>query len=192
MKAAAGALDFLDLLLVARNLVRDNRHVRQSFQKRFKRIFVDEFQDTDPLQAEILMLLAADDPSERDWRQSQPVAGKLFIVGDPKQSIYRFRRADVALYQEVKSQVVKSGGALVELNVSFRSAPEIQDAVNGAFAPIMSESSTQAQYVPLLPFKETVQEQPAVIALPVSRPYGCLLYTSDAADERSSVDLGGR
>jgi ATP-dependent helicase/nuclease subunit A len=172
LKDRAGYIDFLDLLLRARNLIRDDERVRTELQQRFTHVFVDEFQDTDPLQAEILMLLAADDPSERDWRNSRPVAGKLFIVGDPKQSIYRFRRADVALYQEVKRQVVNSGGALVELNVSFRSAPEIQDAVNGAFAPIMSESSTQAQYVPLLPFKQTVADQPAVIALPVSKPYG--------------------
>src|SRR5262245_47730166 len=58
-KAKAGALDFLDLLLKTRDLIRDNPEVRASFQQRFKRIFVDEFQDTDPLQAEILLLLAA-------------------------------------------------------------------------------------------------------------------------------------
>ena len=95
------------------------------------------------------------------------------MVGDPKQSIYRFRRADVALYQEVKRQIVASGGALVELNVSFRAAPEIQQAVNAAFAPIMSdESSTQAHYVPLAPFKTALDTQPAIVALPVSQPYG--------------------
>ena len=89
---------------------------------------------------------------ERDWRQARPVPGKLFIVGDPKQSIYRFRRADVALYQEVKRQVIASGGALVDLNVSFRAVPEIQSAVNAAFAPVMAdESLTQAHYVPLAP-----------------------------------------
>ena len=84
MKAKDGALDFLDLLLVARNLVRDNRRVREGFQRRFKRIFVDEFQDTDPLQAEILLLLAADDPGETDWRQAKPLPGRLFLVGDPE------------------------------------------------------------------------------------------------------------
>src|SRR6478736_1197085 len=68
LKARAGALDFLDLLLGARDLVRDNAGVRGGFQDRFKRIFVDEFQDTDPLQAEILLLLAADDNDETDWR----------------------------------------------------------------------------------------------------------------------------
>ena len=95
-------LDFLDLLLVARDLVRDNADVRADLQQRFTHIFVDEFQDTDPLQAEILLLLAADDPAETDWHRVRPLPGKLFIVGDPKQSIYRFRRADVALYQGVK------------------------------------------------------------------------------------------
>jgi len=173
LKERAGYLDFLDLLLRARNLIQNNRDIRTALQQRFTHIFVDEFQDTDPLQADILMLLAVDDPDQQDWRQARPVPGKLFMVGDPKQSIYRFRRADVALYQEVKRQVVASGGALVELNVSFRAAPEIQQAVNAAFAPVMSdESSTQAHYVPLAPFKTALDTQPAIVALPVSQPYG--------------------
>src|SRR5437016_422885 len=102
LKNRAGCLDFLDLLLRARDLVRENTEVRAELQRRFTHLFVDEFQDTDPLQVEILLLLAADDPRERDWRRVRPVAGKLFLVGDPKQSIYRFRRADVALYERVK------------------------------------------------------------------------------------------
>jgi len=173
LKEHAGYLDFLDLLLRARNLIQDNRDIRAELQQRFTHIFVDEFQDTDPLQADILMLLSADNPDQHDWHQVRPVPGKLFMVGDPKQSIYRFRRADVALYQEVKRRIVASGGALVELNVSFRSSPEIQQAVNAAFAPIMSdESSTQAHYVPLAPFKTALGTQPAIVALPVSQPYG--------------------
>jgi len=173
LKERAGYLDFLDLLLRARNLVRDNRNVRVELQQRFTHIFVDEFQDTDPLQAEILMLLGSDDPDQSDWRQARLVPGKLFIVGDPKQSIYRFRRADVALYQEVKRQVIESGGALVDLNVSFRAVPEIQEAVNAAFAPVMAdESLTQAKYVALEPYRTGIDTQPAVVALPVSQPYG--------------------
>jgi ATP-dependent exoDNAse (exonuclease V) beta subunit len=173
LKERAGYLDFLDLLVRARNLIRDNQDVRSDLQQRFTHIFVDEFQDTDPLQAEILMLLGADDASERNWRRARTVPGKLFIVGDPKQSIYRFRRADVALYQEVKRLVIDSGGALVDLNVSFRSVPEIQQAVNAAFAPVMAEDSlTQAHYVSLAPSRTGVDTQPAIIALPVSQPYG--------------------
>jgi ATP-dependent exoDNAse (exonuclease V) beta subunit len=173
LKERAGYLDFLDLLLRSRNLVRDNRDVRVELQRRVTHIFVDEFQDTDPLQAEILMLLGSDEPDQREWRQVRLVPGKLFIVGDPKQSIYRFRRADVALYQEVKRQVIASGGALVDLNVSFRAVPEIQGAVNAAFAPVMAdESLTQAHYVPLSPSRTGVDTQPAIVALPVSQPYG--------------------
>ena len=81
-----------------RTLVQQHEGVRAQLQSRCARIFVDEFQDTDPLQAELLLLLTADNPHERNWRAVRPVPGKLFIVGDPKQSIYRFRRADVQVY----------------------------------------------------------------------------------------------
>lgn len=173
LKERAGYVDFLDLLVRVRNLVRDNQSIRTELQQRFTHIFVDEFQDTDPLQAEILMLLAADNPKQDDWRQSQPVQGKLFIVGDPKQSIYRFRRADVRLYEEVKRCIMASGGGLIQLNVSFRSAPELQHMVNAAFAPVMSgESTTQAAYVPLAPYRSGGTQQPSVVALPVPQPYG--------------------
>jgi len=172
LKERAGYLDFFDLLLRVRNLVLDNQYIRADLQQRFTHIFVDEFQDTDPLQAEILILLAAGDPAEDNWRKVKPIPGKLFIVGDPKQSIYRFRRADVALYEEVKRQIVAAGGAQVELNVSFRSVPELQEAVNAAFSPVMGhESSTQANYVPLAPFRSGVDSQPAVVALPVPQPF---------------------
>ena len=76
LKERAGVLDFLDLLLRARNLVRDNRDIRAELQRRFTHIFVDEFQDTDPLQAEILMLLGSDDSDQHDWRQVRPVPGQ--------------------------------------------------------------------------------------------------------------------
>ena len=173
MKAQAGAVDFLDLLLLARNLVRDNAHVRRGFQDRFRRIFVDEFQDTDPLQAEILLLLAAEDPEETDWRRGRPVRGRLFLVGDPKQSIYRFRRADVGIYREVCRQLEAQGACLLHLNASFRSVPEIQACVNAAFQPVMTgdAQTLQAPYVPLAPYRAGLPDQPAVVALPVPEPY---------------------
>jgi ATP-dependent exoDNAse (exonuclease V) beta subunit len=172
LKARAGVLDFLDLLRRARDLVRDHDAVRAERQARFTHLFVDEFQDTDPLQAEILLLLAAADPAERDWRRVRPVAGKLFLVGDPKQSIYRFRRADVALYESVKRQLVGAGAEVVDLTVSFRAVPEIQEAVNAAFAPCMGSGDGQARYVPLARHRDGVTTQPAVVALPVPRAYG--------------------
>src|SRR5690606_5972040 len=99
----------------------------------FSHLFVDELQDTDPLQLEILLLLAADDPAESDWRRTRPVAGKLFLVGDPKQSIYRFRRADVALYEEVRDRLARCGVGLVHLSRSFRARRPLQHLVNAAF-----------------------------------------------------------
>ena len=72
LKEREGALDFLDLLVRARDLVQRDEDGAEHFQKRFRRIFVDEFQDTDPLQAELLMLLAADDPHENRWEHVAP------------------------------------------------------------------------------------------------------------------------
>jgi ATP-dependent helicase/nuclease subunit A len=173
-KGRSGALDFLDLLVLARSLVRDHDEVRRAFQARFTHIFVDEFQDTDPLQAQLLMLLSSSDPAERDWRRVVPVPGKLFIVGDPKQSIYRFRRADVAIYQEVREQLRRAGAYCPSLTTNFRSTPAIQRFVNAAFAPAIcgDPEALQAEYVPLSPVRPDVASQPAVVVLPVPRPFG--------------------
>lgn len=173
-KAQAGALDFLDLLLMARNLVKNDVEVRRSFQQRFKRLFVDEFQDTDPLQAEILLLLAADDPTAADWRKVRPIPGKLFIVGDPKQSIYRFRRADVGIYRDVYEMLKAAGALPVTLRTSFRARQNIQRTINASFEPVMTgdQNSSQASYVPLEPFRTDSPEQPSVVVLPVPKPYG--------------------
>jgi ATP-dependent exoDNAse (exonuclease V) beta subunit len=174
LKARAGALDFLDLLRCARDLVRDNHEVRGAFQARFSRLFVDEFQDTDPLQAELLLLLSADNPAETDWRRVRPVPGKLFVVGDPKQSIYRFRRADVEIYRRVCDQLHRCGAQPVRLETSFRSVPNLQRAINAAFAPLMTGDgdTLQADYVELLPKRPDLPGQPSLVALPVPEPYG--------------------
>jgi ATP-dependent exoDNAse (exonuclease V) beta subunit len=191
-KRADGALDFLDLLVRARDLVRNDRSVREHFQARFSRIFVDEFQDTDPLQAELLLLLVADDAAETDWRRVRPRPGKLFVVGDPKQSVYRFRRADVAVYREVCEQLERVGARRVELRRSFRSVPALQHFVNAAFASVMDGdvARQQARYVALEPTRQEEGQQPAVVALPVPRPYGTK-YLSGRAIEESLPDAVG-
>jgi len=192
LKARAGALDFLDLLLKARDLVRGNAAVRRGFQARFTHIFVDEFQDTDPLQAEILLLLAATDPAAVDWRTVEPVAGRLFVVGDPKQSIYRFRRADVGIYRTVCERLVECGATPVKLTTSFRSGPQIQACINAAFAPVMTGDpfTLQAHYVPLTPSRGDLPRQPALVALPVPAPYGTR-NISALAIEQSLPDAVG-
>ena len=204
LKVEAGRLDFVDLLLKARDLIRDHDAVRADAQRRYARIFVDEFQDTDPLQAEILLLLASGDPNERDWRKVTPGVGKLFLVGDPKQSIYRFRRADVGVYREVTEQLVRRGVASVALSTSFRSVPAIQRLVNRAFAPLMDTAGDaggergeseadppRPGYVPLAPHREDAPSQPAVVALPVPSPYGFRGVVTGRAIEASLPDAVG-
>ena len=191
-KDKAGALDFLDLLLKTRNLVKENADVRRSFQARFKRLFVDEFQDTDPLQAEILMLLAADDPSVTDWQAARPSPGKLFLVGDPKQSIYRFRRADVGTYRDVYKRLEAANARRVTLSASFRARPNIQRVINAAFAPVMGDSAhpespvphpERPGYVALEPVRPEMPDQPSVVALPVPAPYGSQRISNVAIEE---------
>ena len=192
LKMREGALDFLDLLVRARDLVKDNDEVRHHFQQRFRRIFVDEFQDTDPLQAELLLLLASRDPGERRWQHVRPVPGKLFIVGDPKQSIYRFRRADVEVYRQVCDLLVSGGARRVELRKSFRSVPNIQRVVNAAFEPLMDgdHDTRQAKYVPLEPDRKDDPGQPSVVVLPVPEPYG-QRFIAAREIERSLPDAVG-
>ena len=162
LKQGAGALDFTDLLARARDLITSNAAVRAHLRQKFTRIFVDEFQDTDPIQAEILLLLAND------------VRGKLFIVGDPKQAIYRFRGTDVSTYWDVCRELERRGGRILQLTTSYRSVPAIQRFVNAAFAPEMTgdERTRQAQYMDLSPSRPADDSQPAIVALPVPRPYG--------------------
>jgi ATP-dependent helicase/nuclease subunit A len=173
LKSRQGALDFVDLLARTRDLLRGDRGVRRYLQQRFTRIFVDEFQDTDPIQAEILLLLAADDPDVDDWRETRPCPGKLFIVGDPKQAIYRFRGADVGTYWTVRSRLALCGAQVVQLTTNFRSVPEIQRFVNRAFAAEMTADAMalQAAYVPLAEYRRRNDSQPALVALSVPAPY---------------------
>ena len=192
LKTRSGRLDFVDFLLRARNMLRDFPLVRADFQRRFTRIFVDEFQDTDPVQAEIILLLAASDPAVESWKQAVPTPGKLFIVGDPKQSIYRFRRADVGTYQDVKKLLLGCGAIELQLTTSFRSVPSIQSCINAAFGPIMvqNDRTLQAGYVPLSSHRAETMSQPTVVALPVPEPYGKRDLAAYAID-RSLPDAVG-
>src|SRR6266481_2623183 len=185
MKERSGKLDFLDLLVRMRDLLVNCEAARSDFQSRYVHIFVDEFQDTDPLQSEILLLLAAERPDIYEWRKVSPIPGKLFIVGDPKQAIYRFRRADIGTYEEVKRLLLGRGASLVELTTSFRSLPAIQRVVNESFSADMDGNSErlQAAYVPLSAFRPEYNSQPAIVALPVPEPYGSQKFSIKAVEE---------
>ena len=124
-----GIMNFQDLLMATAKLLRKSE-IRRYFQQRFSYLLVDEFQDTDPIQAEIVMLLTGENTDESDWTKQQPRPGSLFIVGDPKQSIYRFRRADIATYMQVKEMICRSGGEVLMLTANFRSGQAVGDWLN--------------------------------------------------------------
>lgn len=173
-KAELGKLDFTDLLLETRNLLVERAEVRAAFQARWSRIYVDEVQDTDPLQMEILLLLSADDPRVSSWQEVHPRPGKLFMVGDPKQSIYGFRRADLGLYQTVKSRLQGRGVDVLTLSRSFRATAPLQGFINHCFSPVMKEDHERGQpaYVPLEGGPPGPEGRPSVVVLPVPDPEG--------------------
>jgi ATP-dependent helicase/nuclease subunit A len=144
--AAAGrrrlnALNYGDLLKLTARVLRENEPVRRALQQKFRHLLVDEFQDTDPLQAEILFWLAEDGVASRakqkaaaDWREVPLRPGALFVVGDPKQSIYRFRRADIDIYNIVRERFSDPGvGRVVPLTLNFRSVPQLCNWANKVF-----------------------------------------------------------
>lgn len=133
LRAARGVLSFQDLLCKAAALVARSPDARRGFRSRYTHILVDEFQDTDPVQAQLLLLLAADDPTERDWRRCCPVPGSLFVVGDPKQSLYRFRRADIVTYSTVRG-IVERHGDVLALTTNFRSRGDLVAWANDVFS----------------------------------------------------------
>jgi ATP-dependent helicase/nuclease subunit A len=161
LKAGRGVLDYLDLLLKARDALRDREPVRRCFRERFRLLIIDEFQDTDPLQVQIARLLAGDAP------------GALVVVGDAKQSIYRFRRAEVALFRRLSEEAKhREGHRVLHLTQNFRSRPAILRFVNRAFGALIKESEDADQ-----PAYETIdppaglREEPSVIALRFEAPH---------------------
>jgi len=142
---ANGQLTFSDLLVAARNLLRDNPDVRERFHATYRHVLVDEFQDTDPLQAEVLFYLTGRNTHERDWRRCDPRPGSLFIVGDDKQSIYGFRQADMAIFNEVAGLIDDQDcGDTADLVTNFRSAERICKWCDDAFGHLFENDRAQA------------------------------------------------
>lgn len=141
---AAGLLGFQDLLSLTARLLSSQPEVAARLRRSYRQILVDEFQDTDPLQCAIVERLALDGPD--DERPG------LFIVGDPKQSIYGWRSADLQAYESFVQRVLSMGGRRGSLVVNFRSVPAILTAVDNAVAPVMREErGRQPRFEPLLP-----------------------------------------
>ncbi len=152
----AGLVSFDDLIIKTRNLLRENLYVRRLLKEKFDVIFVDEFQDTDPVQGELLLFLAEEKPcAATRWQEVRLLPGKLFIVGDPKQSIYRFRGADITAYELFTELILRQGGKKFFLQKNFRSTLEIIETANSICSRAMvQQSSFQPAYVPIFTDKE--------------------------------------
>lgn len=141
---ARGVQTFGGLLADTRELLRDDAMVRGLTQRSLDQILVDEFQDTDPVQCDIVRALALDGP-----RSTRP---GLFLVGDPKQSIYGWRRADLAAYESFVDEVLADGGVRASLVVNYRSTPRVLDEVARLFRPtLVAEPGVQPGFEVLLP-----------------------------------------
>ena len=244
-RRVGGQLDFHDLLVRARMLLQDPRHgarVRANLRRRYHRLLIDEFQDTDPIQVDLAMLLATDPghgtsaglderandaaPSDnaRDdnvwddsaWDESawddesdlydgrpddgwddealhddgwdddrdlnhkrrmgrfDPDPGRLFFVGDPKQSIYRFRGADIATYLRTRDHVSRHSGQLVDLTTNFRSTKPVIDWVNAVFGRLITRNdNSQPDYEPLVAYHQDAPTVgPPVTVLNSKTPFG--------------------
>jgi ATP-dependent exoDNAse (exonuclease V) beta subunit len=177
-KQEAAVLDFDDLLVMAHDLVRQHEPVRVALSDRFRHLFVDEFQDTDRVQAAIIFSIAAAVAPIR-WQDARLRKGSLFLVGDPKQAIYRFRGADIKVYNEARTTIAsQTDGAVVEITANFRSQEQIIEHVNSCFEPVL-QSKGQPGYVRL-----TATLDPAEHGLPPAAKVTIALPKDPSADSQ--------
>lgn len=179
-RRADGRLAFHDLLVLARAVLRHPEHgptVRRRLHERYQHLLLDELQDTDPIQIEMAVRIAAADPDSEEagtapWAHVAVTPGQLFFVGDPKQSIYRFRRADIETFLEARNRFGPEGGGTVELTANFRTVEPVIEWVNATFAPLMDDEpevalpvASQPRYVALQATRPAPPEGPAVAVL---------------------------
>ncbi len=170
-KRATAVLDFDDLIFAARNLLRDHDEVRRALANRYAHVLVDEFQDTDPLQMEIFWRLCGEPQSNAplaSWAGYQIRPGALFLVGDPKQAIYRFRGADVMAYIRARDAFkIQDSSSVLSISTNFRSCASILAYVNERFkAPLSCDG--QPGFIPLDHFHSDRSEGLCVAALDVA------------------------
>ena len=167
-KRDAALLDFDDLLHHARDLIKNNGAVRKALADRYSHILVDEFQDTDPVQAEIIWRLAGEGDPSSPWHEHAIRPGALFLVGDPKQAIYRFRGADVQTYLVAKRALSERDPASVlEISANFRAREPILEYVNKHFEGMLNEAQGQPGFAALTATRP-VGGEPSVAALDIA------------------------
>jgi exodeoxyribonuclease-5 len=152
-KRSAALIDFDDLIFAARDLLRRHEDVRAALATRYAHLLVDEFQDTDPLQTEIFWRLCGEPPAgidASDWTNFRIRPGALFVVGDPKQAIYRFRGADVAAYIAAREALLRQDpNCILSISTNFRSCAPILHYVNERFAPVLAVERGQPGFTAL-------------------------------------------
>ncbi len=150
-KGERNLLDFQDLLISTSRMLKEHPEVRRYFCERYPFLLVDEFQDTDPLQAEIVFFLSEEEKEvASQWKDVRVASKRLLIVGDPKQSIYRFRRADIEMYEDAKTRMGQH--RLLTISQNFRCSPSLVRVVNRIFEKILNpqeDGQYQPGYVPL-------------------------------------------
>jgi ATP-dependent helicase/nuclease subunit A len=168
-KNEAGVLDYVDLLVKVAAALRGDASLRSYFRRRFRAIIVDEYQDTDPLQVEIIETLAGFSGGAIEDPGLRPAS--YVVVGDPKQSIYRFRRADASIFAAAcEAAKTRPGVELVSLTQNFRSTPAILRFVNRFFgASIRKSQHGQPDYEALSPSPD-IPDQPSLMALKIAMP----------------------
>ncbi|HEU5081980.1 MAG TPA: UvrD-helicase domain-containing protein [Acidimicrobiales bacterium] len=193
-----GRLEFHDLLVLARHVLRTERSVRERFHRRYRHLLIDEFQDTDPIQVELAVRIAAhpDHDPTTPWDEVEVEEGRLFFVGDPKQSIYRFRRADIDLFAKTAARYT---GGVTGLRVNFRTVAPVLSFCNAVFGghdedalirhAVDDETGATAQppYVALEPNRPPIDGDPGppVVVLGPDQPHP----SADAARTAEAADV---
>ena len=158
----SGELTYFDYKLYLRDMlkrdVRSGGKLIRHIYDRHSYYLIDEFQDTDPMQAEIFFYLTAETPVE-DWRKCVPRAGSLFIVGDPKQSIYRFRSADVASFKEMRKLFEDGAGEVLELTRNYRSTNGLKRGFNEMFSTLLPNGTADQSGFSSIPVSDATDEQ---------------------------------
>ncbi len=186
-KYSVGAVDFDDLQILTLRLLREKESVRNTLRSRFTHVMVDEFQDTNFLQYDIFTSLLGNFAGD----------ARLFVVGDPKQSIYRFRNAQVEVSKKAEEDLLKlASGASVSLLESFRMNSDIAGFVNAVFEKAMSGDNifgaidlpvtSQTAYKPLIPHRPGGAADS--IEIFISQKSG---RSESEAEEEASADEGG-
>jgi ATP-dependent helicase/nuclease subunit A len=194
-RRAAGQLEFHDLLVLCRRLLRTSPKARRQLRDRYTHLLLDEFQDTDPIQVDLAVLIAATASAESDeapdWDRAVVEPGRLFFVGDPKQSIYRFRRADIALFLQARETFAPDGSWL-NLITNFRTVPAVLEWVNGLFAGLMPNEipGVQPRHQPLVARRApapAADHRPVILGGPHEKASASELRALEAADVARTI-----